>query len=160
MQPRYSPFAPPRSGIPRVVGILAIVFAVLGLAFSILFTWGPLDDIGRRGVDRMGRHGGFVINWIYIWIAISFLLFVLHLIGGVLAVTYRRLGLRLLTAYAVAALVLVVADLLILHGFVSGRRFMESLVWPRTGFAAIAAVWPIIVLALVNTKNAKAACDS
>jgi hypothetical protein len=159
MQPMYTPYTTPaRSAIPRAIGIMAIVFAVLGFAASVLFTWGPLEDIGRGGAARLGKHSGMVITWIYVWGAISLVLFLVHLIGGVYAIAYKPIGLKLLTAYAVGALVLVAIDLVVMLGFVSGRRSIESVQFPRLLFAVFATPWPIIVLALVNNRRAKASC--
>src|SRR5688572_10380673 len=103
----YTPYTTPmRSAIPRAVGVIAIVFAVLGFGASMLFTWGPLDDISRWGDARLGRHAELIVAWLYIWGALSLVLFLVHVIGGVYAVTYKPIGLKLLTAYAVGALVL------------------------------------------------------
>ena len=156
MQPYYTP-QHVRSAIPRVVGIIAIIFAVIGVGCSAIWTWGSLHDI-----KLWGGHEklGFVVNWLYLWMAVSVVLFAVHLTGGVMACTYKPLGLRLLTGYAVGALVLIAIDLIVVHGFVSGRRWTDSITIPRTVFAAIAVVWPIVVLALVNTRRAKAACGS
>lgn len=149
------PSTPPRrSAIPRVIGILAIVFACIGVLGSLTFTLGPLSDL-RRHRDELG----FVITWIYLWMAISFVIFGLHVVGGILAVTYRKIGLRLLTAYGVAAVLLVVLDMLILWGFAPhGFRVESSLTWPRTGWAMLAVPWPVVVLVLVNLRRSQAAC--
>jgi hypothetical protein len=92
--------------------------------------------------------------------AISFVLFAVHLTGGIMASMYKPLGLRLLTGYAVGALVLIGIDLVISVGFVSGRRWRESITYPRLVFNLIAVAWPIVVIALVNTRRAKAACSA
>jgi hypothetical protein len=159
MQPGQSPYypqlaPPPRSGIPRVIGILAIVFSCMGAAGSLLFTLGPIADL-----DRHREALGFIMTWVYLWAGISFGLFVLHLVGGVLAVMYRSIGLRLLTGYAVAAIVLIVLDLILLNGFAPDvYRVKKSLVFPRTVFDLMALPWPILVLALVNGRRAKQSC--
>lgn len=157
-----SPFqpqrTPARSAIPRTIGILAIIFACIGLGGSILFSLGPLSDVVRWRDDA--EQLGFIVTWLYLWAALSMVLFVLHLVGGILACTYRPIGLRLLTAYAVGALILVVLDLVLLNGYVSGWRFRESLTIPRSIFALVALPWPIVVLALVNGRRAKQACTT
>lgn len=163
MQPTYTPaIVSARSAIPRVVGILAIIFSVLGFGASILFTWGPLHDLRRWGADRDMPS---VIDWLYTWAAISAGLFVLHLVGGVLACRYRKLGLRLLTGYAVGALVLIVVDLVLLSAtvphHVTGSFFGRGeILVPRVVFATLAAPWPIIVVALVNLRRARRACGA
>jgi hypothetical protein len=160
MQPGYyytPPNSPYRSGIPRVVGILAIIFAVIGIGGSAFWTWGCLHDI--RLFDGRSKISGFIIDWVYIWAAASFVLFAVHLVGGILAIQYKQLGLRLLTGYAVGALVLIAIDLVVMIGFVKGSRWVESLTIPRTIFSALALPWPIVALALVNTRRAKEACS-
>jgi len=154
--PYYPQLAPPsRSGIPRVVGILAIIFSCMGAAGSLLFSAGPLSDLHRHR-DELG----FIITWVYLWAGISALLFVLHLVGGIFAVMYRSIGLRLLTGYAVAAIVLVVLDLVLLNGFAPDvYRVKKSLAFPRTVFDVMALPWPILVLVLVNGRRAKQACS-
>lgn len=153
--PFYPQTTPRRSAIPRVVGILAIIFACVGAGFSVIFTLGPLSDI-RRWSDAESL--GFVVTWLYLWAAISFALFALHLVGGVMACSYRAIGLRLLTAYAVAAIALVIIDVILMNGYVSNGRLYDSLTMPRTVFALFALPWPVVVLALVNNGRAKRAC--
>ncbi len=147
--------APRRSALPKVVGIIALVFACVGLAGSLLFTIGPLHDLHRHDDEALG----FAITWAYLWLAISFVIFLLHLVGGILAILHRTIGLRLLTAYAVAALMLIVLDMVILYGFMpSGYWVKTSLTFPRTVYALLAAPWPIVVVVLVNLQRSKQAC--
>ena len=153
-------YPPPahRSAIPRVVGILALVFACLGIASSIVWTFGPLHDINRWGASE--RLAG-IITWMYAWLAMSVVLFGAHLAGGILAIVYKPAGLRVLTGYAVGALALVVIDLVMMHGFmprVPDHDIHGSVTMARTAFDALAAPWPVVVLALVNSRRAKAAC--
>ena len=44
-------FAPPRSAIPKVIGILAIIFCVFGLIGSLAMWVGPEEDLKRFGVS-------------------------------------------------------------------------------------------------------------
>ena len=152
----YPPPAPRRSAVPKVVGIIALVFSWVGLGGSVLFTFGPLHDLQRHSSDE---SFGFALTWVYLWAAASFVIFILHLVGAILALLYRTIGLRLLTAYAVAALMLVLLDMVILYGFMPGGYWVRtSLTFPRTLFALLAAPWPIIVLVLVNLQRSKQAC--
>src|SRR5438045_1883522 len=130
MQPVYYPQPlPARSAVPRVVGILAIIFSVIGMSSSALFTWGPLEDLHRSH----DPDTDFAIMWTYLWGGLSAVIFLLHLIGGVFAVGYRKIGLRLLTAYAVAAIVLVLVDLFILYIInPTGHRIKNNLTYPHT----------------------------
>lgn len=153
--PSYTPYSPGRSSAPRVIGILAIIFSCIGLGASMMVTWGPMHDISRwHAATKLGN----VMAWLYIFAAASVVIFLLQLVGGILACTYKQFGLRLLTAYAVTALVVIVLDLLILNGFVSGSRMRDSLTMPRSIYAVLCLAWPIVVLALVNTRRSKEAC--
>jgi hypothetical protein len=157
MQPQFTPLAtPPRSMIPRVIGILAIIFSMFGMGASLLWSYGTLHDVHRFALE--GRLG-FVTSWLYLWAVLSGILFLVHLGGGILACMNKLSGLRLLTGYAVGALVLLVIDMVILNGFVTGKRSFESITAPRIVFSALAAPWPIVVLALVNGRRARAACS-
>jgi len=150
----------PRSAIPRVIGIIGLPFACIGIGASLLFTFGPLHDIKSWGAtERLGS----IVNWLYIWLAVSVLLFAAHLLGSILTLTYRASGPRLLTGYAVGAIALLVIDVVMMIGFVPNDTgffgVRESVTWPRVAFGAIAFPWPVVVLALVNTPRARAACS-
>lgn len=153
---RHDPFVPHttprRSGIPRIVGVIAIIFACLGLGLGALFTIGPL-------VDLQGRGHASAVKWVYAFGGLSLVLFVLHLAGGILACMYRTVGLRLLTGYAVGALALIVIDLVYVLGIAEhSRRITTSLVEPHVVYSLLAVPWPVIVLVLVNLRRAKLAC--
>jgi hypothetical protein len=155
----YPPPMPSRSVIPRVVGIIALPFACVGLVTSLVWTFGPLHDINRWGVSE--RLGG-ITTWLYAWLAISVLLFGVHLVGGILAILYKPAGLRVLTGYAVGALALIAIDLVMMHGFmprIPDHDVHSSVTMARTVFDGLAAPWPVIVLALVSSRGARAACS-
>jgi hypothetical protein len=162
--PQYgAPFAPEqrRPAGPRVVGILGIIFATIGIGSSALFAFGPLTDVQRWG-ERAGTDLGTITMWLYTWMALSAVLFLLHLAGSILAITYKRLGPKLLTSYGVAALMLGILDLIMVHGFVPKHHSFDlygSVTISHTIYEGIALVWPIIVLAIMNTRRSRAACD-
>src|SRR5512138_2113831 len=128
---------PRRSATPRVVGILALVFASIGIASSLIWTFGPLHDIDRW--DEHERLAG-IITWLYAWLAMSVVLFGVHLTGAILAIMYKPAGLRMLTGYAVGAITLVVIDLVLMHGFVprSDHDIYSSVTIARTVFDGLA----------------------
>lgn len=154
-----APMPPRRSGTPRVIGILAIIFACLGLLMSIVMIVGPMSDLDRWDipVSSLGVAG----TWLYISMFGALAVFVLHLLGGVAAVRYQPSAPRQMTIYGVAAIILALGDLFIpafgLTGHMPGRVF-ESLVLPRIGYAIIALPWPIVALAMMNTRGAREAC--
>jgi hypothetical protein len=165
--PPPSPYPPPpvqyrpppqRSAIPRVVGILAIVFCVLGLLMSLGATLGPKDDLELWEVttDQLGFFG----TWLDIYLVLSVGVFALHLAGGIAAVAYKRSGPPLITIYAIVAILLSVVDVV-----VALTSVPESIGWvrgdliaPRIGIAVLALPWPIVAVVLMNLRGAKRAC--
>ncbi|HTR50775.1 MAG TPA: hypothetical protein VMJ10_08725 [Kofleriaceae bacterium] len=158
MQPQIAlgQYLATRSAIPRVVGVLATVFAVVGLCATGLWTWGSLEDLGHHH-----RHDwDSVKTWLWVWGGLSVVVSALHLTGGLSALLYRRRAPRFMTAYAVAALVLVVADVAILIALwpASSRHLADSVQIPHFVFDGLAWMWPTVVLVLMNTRRAKQAC--
>jgi hypothetical protein len=159
-----APQPPQRSAIPRVVGILAIIFACMGIFWSAVFVMGPLDDMEQIGLDDEATS---LVTWMKVWLGISGLVFVLHLIGGIMAVTYKKVGLTLLNVYAIVAILLAAADVALMfallpssgEAWLLNRYFKEEVVYPRIVYEVLAIIWPIITLALVNTRKAKEACN-
>ena len=158
----YAPFPPRRSAIPKVIGILAIVFSVIGVGGSAIWTFGPMSDIKSYGLEP---EMGSMVTWLLLWFVISFGLFVVHLLGGIFAIQYKPLGLRLLGIYAISAITLVVVDLILNFAlmpshFENGAHDIRfSVTVMRTAFECMAAPWPIIVLVLSKSRRAKAACN-
>jgi hypothetical protein len=150
---------PPRSAIPRVVGIIGIVLSVIGLLSSGVFGFGPLSDIRRWGSQA---DLSTVTTWLYGWMALSLVIFALHFVGSILAIMYKPTGSKLLTSYAVSAMVLIVIDMVMCHGFVTrGHDFdiYGSVTISHTVYSGIAFPWPVVVLALINSKRAREACS-
>jgi hypothetical protein len=149
---------PQRSGVPRTVGILAIIFSIVGLLCSMMWWWGPVHDVDKFG---MRGHLRSTVTWLNVWMGLSVILFVLHLIGGILAAGYKRVGLRLLTVYGIVAIVLAIVDVVAIettmHGFDQyDMRF--SIFGMHVFFSVLALPWPITALALANGARAKGAC--
>jgi hypothetical protein len=96
--------------------------------------------------------------------------FALHLVGGITACSYKRAGPRLVTAYAVLALLLAVSDIILssmlipqtLHfenSYVTMHSVRESMM-VRTFIEVMCVPWPVVALILMNTRGAKAACGA
>jgi Na+/proline symporter len=153
-----------RSATPRVVGILAIVFASIGVLFALVVHFGPMSDLDRWGVSKQASG---LMSWMWGSLALSIGLFALHMIAGVCALIYRPSAPRLITAYALFAILLGVADIVLsmalipdnlqLADYISRSQVKESML-VRAVFAGIALPWPIVALALMNTRSAKVAC--
>jgi hypothetical protein len=163
------PVRPTRSAVPRVVGILAIIFASIGLMGSLIWAYGPMSDIYDWNLE--GELGS-IITWLWVWMGLSVVVFVVHLVGGIQAIRYKRSGLRLLTVYAIAALALALVDAVLVYALMPSRiegvdgfwrtheevRFSISTM--HAVFSGMALPWPIVVLALVNGARAKEACGT
>lgn len=156
-------FAPPRSAIPKVIGILAIIFCVFGLLGALAMWVGPEDDMRRLDVTKESL-GGFG-TWMSVSFVFSLALFAVHLTAGIQAVRYAPSAPRWMLIYGVVAIVLVVADIFVsLAAFPDGagherRMLREELVMPRIGLAVFALPWPIIALILMNVRPARVSCD-
>ncbi|MEO8700497.1 MAG: hypothetical protein ABI867_10655 [Kofleriaceae bacterium] len=145
-----------RSGIPRVLGILALAFACIGL-FHIQERW---NELGRLE-DVVSDRTNAATLWAHLWLGVSVVLFLLEVAGGALAVMYRKLGPRLLTSYAIGAIVLIVADFALMGTTTfHDAHDRHGVGFLLRGFVNLCALpWPIVVVALVNTRRAKAACS-
>src|SRR5262249_26791833 len=99
--------------------------------------------------------------------ALSLVVFGLHISGGIMAIIYKFTGLRLLNLYAVLAILLVIADVILVivlmpdridgrAGLTADIRFSVTIM--RIVFDGLALPWPIVVLALANSPRARAAC--
>ena len=167
--PGYPPGRPPsavvqyltkRSSIPRVVGILAIVFACVGLCSAALWVWGPLDDLS---IWSRATGWSSVRAWLLVWGGLSVGVFVLHLVAGIFAVMYRPRAPRLVTWYAIAALLLAALDAALVvalapSGGPHHAALWESMCLMHLAYSAIAVPWPIVAVLLMNTTGAKRAC--
>jgi hypothetical protein len=151
-----------RSSIPKVIGILAIVFSSLGLLGSLAVTFGMEDDMRKYDVTRE-LLGGFG-TWMMIYMVLGLALFGVHLAAGILSVKYSSGAPSWMTFYGIAALALVVADVAVSiatfpkgHGY--GHKVVyEAFVYPRLGLAVLAVPWPIIALVMMNQRSARMSC--
>ena len=103
-----------------------------------------------------------VTTWLYAWMALSAVLFLLHLTGSIMAITYHRLGPKLLTSYGVGAIMLAILDVIMVQGVPKDHRFdvYTSVTVSHFIYEGFAIVWPIIVLAIINSKRSREACTS
>jgi len=155
---------PSRSAIPKVLGVLAIVFSCVGLLGSAIWCFGPLSDLELNRDSDLGA----IKTWLLVWMALSLGVFVIELVGGILAVQYKRSGLTALTYYAIAALALIVVDVILTNVLIPShyqRQGGDDGVWfsVRTMhlvFSFMAAPWPIVALALSRNARARDACNA
>jgi hypothetical protein len=155
MEPQRTTGALARSRrLLSTIGILAIIFALIGL-LDVAITATSIGDL------RYDRDLDAAVGWMVAWIAISVALFGLQFAGGVLARRSRRAAIAVLTTYGVAAIALAVIDIAVMSGWhrrpglsweiVSGmRRIIDVLALP----------WPSAVTALVHSRSVKTAIAS
>jgi hypothetical protein len=157
----YQRWLATRSAIPKVIGILGIIFACLGVATSAIWTWGSLDDLTHW--DRDGVWTG-VETWLRVWGFASCALFAIHLTAALFALGYRPMAPRLVTVYSVVALTLIVIDVvleIVLAPTDSNyyyRSIRDSTTIMHIVYSGLAMPWPIVALILMTRKPAKAAC--
>jgi hypothetical protein len=149
-----------RSAIPKIVGILGIIFACVGAMTSAVWTWGSLDDLTRWDYEHAWDH---VEIWLRVWGFASFGLFGLHLAASLFALGYRPIAPRLVMLYSILALALIVADIVLELALAPGasshyRAIRESATTMHVVYSGLATPWPIIALILMSRKSAKAAC--
>jgi len=153
-----------RSSIPKVVGILMIIFASLGLLFGLLGLAGnSASTEGLKDVPEFKTY--LTMNMVYglVGLAIS----VIHLLAGVSAVRYKANAPGLAKLYGVTNIVVSVG-----WGVVVFAWLKPALEKAAGGIGAaalgvgvifgiiLAVAWPVIVLALMSRPAAKAACTN
>jgi len=163
--PQYG-YAPPpqRSAIPKVIGILMIIFASLGLLGSLLNLAGGTGNSLMREIPELKtiRTVEMVTGLIGLGYGI------LHLYAGIRCVGYKSNAVSLAKAYAIIAMVVVVINAILtfvwmkpimdkafagsgvnMGGMLGGFMFIGVL---------IGLAWPTLVLVLMTRPAAKAAC--
>jgi hypothetical protein len=149
-----------RSAIPKVVGILMIVFASLGLLQSV---------ISMIQAELVGEtfHGHEMQTFAHVSLVFGLLdlgIGVLHLAAGLRSVGYKESAPRLTMLYGVLKIVTTIGLLVVTYAFMrralTGADDTESAI---VGFGFIVAgifymAWPIVAMSLMSRPSAKAAC--
>lgn len=168
--PGYGAYgAPRRSAIPKVMGILMIIFASLGILGALigLATGGGFGlpsggGFGQRMQEELSQYTR-VTNGIALPVAF------LHLLAGIWAVRYRRSAPLLATSYAVVTILNQILTAFLLFSWylpalerALPMRFFEQMrAAMMVGFVfglLIGLTWPLLVLILMNRPAAKEAC--
>ena len=138
--------SPPRSAIPKVIGILMIIFGSLGV----------MTELGDVLHKPIGRPLDIVMQ-VTLWLA--FASAALEIAAGIALVTYRAKGIPLSVMFAIASLAATTTSI-ITSLVVIGPRLMIAMfgVGPLVR-DAIYLAWPIVVLALVTRPAARGACS-
>jgi hypothetical protein len=127
---------PDPSRFPYVLGLLAICFSIAGIVGAVL----SYDSALPANV---------------VVVAISLVISALHFYGGWLTSRYKATGLKVLTAYAIAALALAMGSAAMLYLSPTKQAMSPSY---AIAAALVSLPWPIAVLFLANSKRATEAC--
>jgi hypothetical protein len=151
------PYGQVRSAIPRVIGILSLVFAPIGIFFSLVFVAGPISD--HHSVPHDWQP---LVTWLWITAAASVLVFAVHLVAGITATMYKPSAPRWMTIYGALGLALVAARFVMPIALTPSMSdhdvLVDDFVFMQVGYAVVAAPWPLVALILMNLRGAKAAC--
>ncbi|MEJ7603852.1 MAG: hypothetical protein WKG01_38585 [Kofleriaceae bacterium] len=168
-QPYQQPYQqqPQRSGIPKVIGILMIIFASLGLLSGLIGL--VTNGSGTRSLDSFPEYKRFMTMSLVMTI-VGLGISALHLAAGLSAVRYKQSAPKLAMAYGAIAIVTTLAWTVVVYAWLKpamesamANSGMGSSIGTLIGFgvifgALIGTAWPIIVMALMSRPAAKAAC--
>lgn len=155
------PMMPQRSGIPKVMGILMIIFASLGMLGSLaMLAANPLDKIPGGGLVPGFDNLKTVITILSV---LGLGVGVLHLIAGIACVGYKRSGPGLALGYAIIRIVAAVIEVALVYAWMKPAlevvpHMKDEIIGQMIGSSLVAIVWPVLVLILLTRPNAKAAC--
>jgi hypothetical protein len=151
-----------RSGTPKVMGILMIIFASLGIL-------GTLASFGGQDVSALGPEWQEKFSSVNMYLTVLSVvglgLGILHLLTGIAAVGYKQNAPKLAKIYGITALANVVIGMIVTYALL--KPLLDEL--PGIGSAIggmvivlslIGAVWPVLVLALMTSTKAKQACSN
>ncbi len=154
-----------RSGTPKVMGILMIIFASIGLLFTLIGLAGNAG--GGAAAKEIDAYKTFT-TLALVFGVLDLGIVVLHLVAGIQSVRYKANAPKLAVAYGALRILHTVTWLVIVYAwlkpaiekFPGGKEAMAVLGAMFVIMGIIAVVWPIIVLALMTRPSAKAACTN
>lgn len=159
----YQPPMPQRSAIPKVIGILMIIFGSIGILGGL---------IGLAGNGGGGDLFGDIPEY-KTWRTIELLtgvlglaISILQLYAGIRLVGYKAGALGLAKAYAIVRIVTEIAGAILIFAWV--KPMLDQAMPGMGGIMGVAMMiglvfglaWPIVVLALVTRPSAQAACNN
>lgn len=149
-----------RSSIPKVIGILMIVFASIGLLLSLIGLAGnSANSAVLKEVPEWKTWSTLSMVFGLIGLGIS----VLHLVGGISAVRYKASAPKLAVTYGAANIVSNLAQAIIVFAWLKPALAKFPGAAEAVGAflvigIVIALIWPTIVLVLMTRPSAKEAC--
>jgi hypothetical protein len=151
----------PRSAIPKVVGILMIIFASIGLFWTVVVMFQQELFKEVAGMDSAVSRVALIFSVLDLAIGM------LHLVAGLRAIGYKERAPKLAVRYAIAKIVAIVAWIAVTYGYLiphlGASKVASQSIVDGSGVAITAVfylIWPIIVLALMTRPSAKASCTN
>jgi len=154
-----------RSSIPKVIGILMIIFGSLGLVFSLI-SFGMHNNFDDPSVkeafgDKLSSIKTYDSFEKIMGLAIS----TLHLFAGIWAVMYKRAAPILAISYAVIKILMVVLSIVMFYSWMAplldkGPKEMKTAMGIGILLGGVIGMsWPVVIWALMSRPAARAACD-
>lgn len=165
--PGYGYGAPPpakRSAIPKVIGILMIIFAGLGLLGTLLGLAGSTSMPHATGSARFEDAFNTLESYQTITNLIGLFIGILHLVGGIQCVRYARNAPMLAKLYGIVAIFAIIIEMSLMYAwlmpmFDGAPAGFKSFFGALMVFGAIiGCAWPTVILALMTRPSAKEAC--
>ncbi len=165
--PGYGYGAPPpakRSAIPKVIGILMIIFAGLGLLGTLIGLAGGTSMPHATGTGRFEDAFNTLRSYQTITGVIGLFIGIFHLVGGIQCVRYARNAPMLAKLYGIGAILVIIVEMSLMYAWL-----MPMFEGAPAGFreffgvfmffgAIIGCAWPVVILSLMTRPSAKAAC--
>jgi len=172
-QPGYPPQQyyqqqPQRSAIPKVIGILMIIFGSLGLLGGLIGLAGGIgNDEFLRRVPELGTLKTVERLMSIVGLALASA----QLYVGVRCIGYKANAPGLAKVYGITAIVIVILNLVISMVVIAPMmaKAMEAAGLPGMGgmlggltfvISLFGLAWPIVILALMTRSTARSACSA
>ena len=150
-----------RSSIPKVVGILMIIFASLGLIGGLIGLAGNAANEGLKELPEFKTY--MTMNLVYTVVGLG--ISGLHLFAGVRAIGYKANAPKLAMMYGATNIIVSIAWGAVVFAWLKPaiEKAAGGMGAAVVGFGVmfgviISVAWPIIVLSLMSRPAAKAAC--
>lgn len=175
MQPApayYAPMPQPRrSAIPKVMGILMIVFGSIGILGAFI----SLALKGRSEFSHVPEWQTVETISLYMALLVALPMAAFQLTTGIISVKYKASAPKVATILAIAKMVMTVVEMIVTYKYTMAalevvfgergrldsfvRSTMETSMKIGMVFGGIVGLaWPILILILMNRPAAKAAC--
>lgn len=150
--------SPRPSAIPKVIGLLMVLGGAVGVllqGYASLHGSDPVMEVPRGGLLGMFQDDPAVATVKRVGHVVAVLLSALELTGGIALMRYRRRGIALALAFAVAHIAIGLGLTAVLFALRGGSTFGLAALLVD---AVVAVAWPTVILALVTRPSARAAC--